>query len=420
MLDRTVAPLFSTSRSIELPIVKELTVSENFKTFYFDKVKQALTKIDIIYKAGKWQEPIPGIAHFTAQLIEKGTANKNSNEIAEIFDQYGAHIEIAPGFDYTTVSLYCLSNKIKDVLPLFLEILLTPSFPKEELDLSKSIFAQNLKINNEKNSYVASKLIRKNIFGERHPYGSSIEENALVKINQDTLKNFFIERFNPFEIYITGRTENDELNFIVDQLKKLSPIKTIAKPLQHSISVGEKEEYLQKDGSVQTSLRLGKRLINRNHKDYFDLLFLNHILGGYFGSRLMKNIREEKGLTYGINSSLNTLLNDSFFVIGADVNKENQEITIQEIRNELQNLREVKINDQELEIAKSHFLGSIQIDMANPFSVMDKIKNVNLNGLKPTYYNDLFSQVSNLTSDHLMNTAQTYLSDNDLFIVKVG
>src|SRR6478609_2596525 len=191
MLDRTVAPLFSTSRSIELPSVKKLTVSDHFNTYYFDQVKQALTKIDVVYKAGKWQESIPGIAHFTAQLIEKGTAGKNSHEIAEIFDQYGAHVEIAPGFDYTTVSLYCLSNKIKDVLPLFLEILLTPSFPKEELDLYKSIFAQNLKINNEKNSHVASKLIRKNIFGESHPYGSSIEESALGKINQDTLKNFF-------------------------------------------------------------------------------------------------------------------------------------------------------------------------------------------------------------------------------------
>jgi len=420
MLDRTVAPLFSSSSSIELPSVKELTVSDHFNIYYFDQVKQALIKIDVVYKAGKWQEQIPGTAHFTGQLIEKGTKGKNSHEIAETFDQFGAHVEIAPGFDYTTVSLYCLSNKIKNVLPLFLEILLTPSFPKEELDLSKSIFGQNLKINNEKNSHVASKLIRKNIFGESHPYGSSIEESALEKINQGTLKNFFVEHFTPFEIYITGRTESAELNFIIGQLNKLGSTKTIPTPLQHSVSAGQKEEYLQKDGSVQTSLRLGKRSINRNHKDYFDLLFLNHILGGYFGSRLMKNIREEKGLTYGINSSINTLLNDSFFVIGADVNKENKEITIQEIRNELQNLREVKINEQELEIAKSHFLGSIQIDMANPFSVMDKIKNINLNGLKSTYYNDLFNQVSNLTSEHLINTAQSYLSDNDLFIVKVG
>ena len=420
MLDRTVAPLFSTSRSIELPSVKKLTVSNHFNTYYFDQVKQALIKIDVVYKAGKWQETFAGVAHFTAQLIEKGTTGKKSHEIAGVFDQYGSHVEITPGFDYTTISLYCLSNKIREVLPLFLEILSTPSFPKDELELAKSIFAQNLKINNEKNSFVASKLIRKNIFGESHPYGSSVEEKTLQKINQNTLKDFFAERFDPFEIYITGRSENTELDFIIDQLKKLSSIKSVTKPAQHSLSIGPKEEYLQKDESVQTSLRLGKRSINRNHQDYFDLLFLNHILGGYFGSRLMKNIREEKGLTYGINSSVNTFLNDSFFVIGADVNKENQEITIQEIRNELQSLREVKINDQELEIAKSHFLGSLQIDMANPFSVMDKIKNVNLNGLKPTYYNDLFSRVSSLTSDHLITTAQTYLSDSDLFIVKVG
>lgn len=420
MLDRTVAPSFSTSRSIELPLVKKLVVSDHFNTYYFDQVRQALIKIDVVYKAGKWQESFPGVAHFTSQLIEKGTTSKKSNEIAEVFDQYGSHVEIAPGYDYTTISLYCLSNKIKDVLPLFLEILLMPSFPKEELELSKSIFTQNLKINNEKNSFVASKLIRKNIFGENHPYGSSVEEKTLNKISQGTLKTFFEERFNPFEIYITGRTEGAELNFIIDQLKKLNTTGITTAPTHHSVSAEQKEEYLRKEGSVQTSLRLAKKSINRTHQDYYDFLFLNHILGGYFGSRLMKNIREEKGLTYGINSSLNTFLNDSFFVIGADVNKENQEITIQEIRNELRNLREVKINEQELEIAKSHFLGSIQTDMANPFSVMDKIKNVNLNGLKSTYYNDLFTRIAHLTSDNLIATARTYLTDEDLFIVKVG
>jgi len=420
MPDRKVAPPFSLSRSIELPSVKKLNISDHFNTYYFDQVRQALIKIDVVYKAGKWQEPFPGVAHFTAQLIEKGTSGKKSGDIAEIFDQYGAHVEIASGFDYTTISLYCLSNKVKEVLPLFLEILLTPSFPKDELELSKSIFRQNLKINNEKNSHVASKLIRKNIFGESHPYGSSVEDSTLDKINEAALMAFFTERFRPFEIYITGRTEKAELNYITDQLKKLISSEPITKPSQHQISSGRKEEYLQKEGSVQTSLRLGKKSINRNHKDYFDLLFLNHILGGYFGSRLMKNIREEKGLTYGINSSLNTFLHDSFFVIGADVNKENQEITIQEIRNELQNLRDIKINNQELEIAKSHFLGSIQIDMANPFSVVDKIKNINLNQLNPDYYNQLFNRIGNLTSDSLIGIAQTYLTDQDLFIVKVG
>lgn len=420
MIDRKVAPSFSTSRSLELPLAKKLNVSDHFDTYYFDQVRQALLKIDIIYKAGKWQEPFPGISNFTAQLIEKGTSDKKSYEIAGIFDQYGAHVEISPGFDYTTVSLYCLSNKVEEVFPLFLEILQTPSFPEEEIDLVKSIFAQNLKINNEKNSYVASKLIRRNLFGENHPYGSSVELNHLDKITQTNLLSFFKERFNPFAIYITGQINDSKIDYILRLLRTLKSDGQENLIETHPVISSTKEEYIQKEGSVQTSLRLGKRSINRNHKDYFDLLFLNHILGGYFGSRLMKNIREDKGLTYGISSSLSPFLNDSFFVIGADVNKENQDITIREIQNELRKLREEKVDSQELEIAKSHFLGSIQLDMANPFSVMDKIKNVNLNKLDPHYYSKLFNRINTLSSDDLSSIAQIYLTDNDLFIVKVG
>jgi zinc protease len=384
-------------------------------------VRQALIKIDIIYKAGKWYEPSVGISHFSAQLIEKGTQKKDSSQIAETFDQYGAHIEIAPGYDYTTVSLYCLSNKLKDVFPLFIEILLTPSFPESELELSKNIFAQNLKINNEKNSYVASKLIRRNIFGSSHPYGSSVEEKKLVGISREEIIRFFKGHFSPYEIYLTGQIDNSSLKYISQELKQLDSATGANKvAIQPLLTIGEKEEYLEKKGSIQTSLRLGKRTINRNHKDYFDLLLLNHILGGYFGSRLMKNIREEKGLTYGINSSINTFLHDSLFVIGADVNKKNQEITIQEVRNELKSLREQKISSPELEIAKSHFLGSIQLDMANPFSVMEKIKNINLNHLDTNYYNELFNRINRLTSNDLIEISKIYLTDEDLTIVKVG
>jgi zinc protease len=421
MIDRKIAPPFSSSRSLELPTVRKLKISDQFSVHYFDQVKQDLVKIDVVYKAGKWQEPFPGVSHFTSQLLEKGTTSKSSSEIAVIFDQFGAHIEIAPGFDYTTVSLYCLSNKINQVLPLFIEILSTPSFPENELALTKNIFAQNLKVNNEKNSYVSSKLIRKNIFGVAHPYGSSIEESHLDLIHQESIKAFFEKEFIPFQIYITGQLNQNSLDYALTHLKSIYRLDNVtASTPTHMLGSGKQEEYMQKPESIQTSLRLGKRIINRAHKDYPDILLLNHILGGYFGSRLMKNIREEKGLTYGIHSSLNAFLNDCFFIIGADVNKENQEITIKEIRNELKKLRGEKIDLQELEVAKSHFLGSIQLDMANPFSVIEKIKNVNLNFLNAHYYNQLFNRISKVTNEELIHTAEQYFTDDDLFIVKVG
>jgi zinc protease len=420
MLDRKLAPAFSQSHSIILPEAKRISISKNIDALYFDQVRQALVKIDIVYKAGKWHENQVGVSHFTSQMLEKGTANKSSSEIAEIFDRYGAQVEIAPGFDYVTVSLYSLSNKIRQVLPLFIEILEAPSFPSEELDLLKSIFSENLKVNNEKNSYVASKVIRKNIFGADHSYGSSIEESHLEEINSASIKEFFKSNFSPHELYITGQLDASSLEYVVETLKGISSVGKSLELKNHKVISTLKDEYIEKKESIQTSIRLGKRTINKTHKDYFNLLLLNHVFGGYFGSRLMKNIREEKGLSYGISSSVNTFLHDSFFVIGADVNKINLDLTITEIQNELKKLRTEMIPEQELEIAKNHLLGSIQLDMANPFSVIEKIKNIRLNQLDINHYTILFKKVSESSSLDLLKTAQTYFLEEELFSVKVG
>lgn len=420
MLDRKIAPPFTHSNSIELPLPQELKIAEGLNVLYFDLVKQALIKIEFIYKAGKWYEPVSGLSYFTAQMLEKGVGSKTSSYVAEVFDLFGAHIEISSGFDYTSIALYSLSDKLKDVLPLFLEMLQSPSFPEEELELMKGIFSQNLKVNNEKNSYVAAKLIRKNIYGTNHPYGNTLEEADLININTDGMHQFFRQYFQPTQIYITGSLRSNQLSFVNTQIgtMKLAQYKTDS--LSHPIAQGIIEESQEKQDSVQVSIRMGKRSINKGHKDFFSLLFLNHILGGYFGSRLMKNIREEKGLTYGIYSSLNTFNKDSFFTIGADVNRDNQEITIQEIRNELKKLSIEQIPEKELSIAKNHFIGSIQLDMANPFAVVEKIKNINLNQLDSKYYTNLLKEISELTANSLVATAQKHLQDQDLFLVKVG
>jgi predicted Zn-dependent peptidase len=179
-------------------------------------------------------------------------------------------------------------------------------------------------------------------------------------------------------------------------------------------------QYVKKEGSLQSSIRLGKRSPLKKDPDYFDLRIFNHLLGGFFGSRLMKNIREEKGLTYGIHSSLNTFVRDGFFVIGADVNKVNLEFAIREIRSELRNLRDHAVDEQELGLAKNHFIGSLQADMANLFSVIDKIKSIQLHHLPQRYYQDLFDRVDRVGPEDILRIAAKYFQDDSLFEVAVG
>jgi zinc protease len=171
---------------------------------------------------------------------------------------------------------------------------------------------------------------------------------------------------------------------------------------------------------VQSTIRKAKKSIGKMHHDYIDALFLNHILGGYFSSRLMKNIREDKGLSYGISSSLHALKNDSYLVIGADVNRENLNLTFEEIRKELKQLRTEKIEEEELNLARNHFIGSLQLEITTSFAHADKIKNIILFNLSPQHYQNMINRVEAITAENLIQVANQYFSEDSFVEVAVG
>ncbi|MBS1680627.1 MAG: insulinase family protein [Bacteroidetes bacterium] len=384
---------------------------------YHPKVNQEVFKLEVVYKAGKWFEPKFGVAHFTASMLDKGTRLKSSKQIAELLDYYGAQIEATSGYDFATVTLYGLKKYFKEIIAIFYEIVTEPSFQGEELQLQKDIFIQNLKINNEKNSFLASKLIRKNIFGYFHPYGHSTETEDVVKLTIDDLQSYFISSFTPHEIFLIGNLDDEHLK-LISQCFKFSSHPNIEKENTQIVS-GQTPQYIKRE-SIQSTLRLGKLTINRNHEDYFSVLLLNHILGGYFGSRLMKNIREKKGLTYGIYSSIVLFKNESILSIGADVGKEKSNLALSEIKHEMNFLADEPIPDEELHLAKNHLLGNLQLEAANPFASFEKVKNIRLNNLEVDYYTRLVIAINNIDSIKLKDAAIKYLNTENLFEVVVG
>jgi predicted Zn-dependent peptidase len=179
-------------------------------------------------------------------------------------------------------------------------------------------------------------------------------------------------------------------------------------------------QIVEKDGSVQASIRMGKTSVARSHADYSAVLFLNHILGGYFGSRLMKNIREEKGLSYGISSSLQTMSMNSYLMIGADVNRENLDLAFTEIRKELQRLRTQRIGSTELETARNHFIGSLQLEITTSFAHADKLKNILLFNLPKDFYQKLIGRIDQIGPDELIAIAEEYFKEDSFMEVAVG
>ncbi|MBL7859045.1 MAG: insulinase family protein [Cyclobacteriaceae bacterium] len=419
MLDRTIPPPFIRSNSFDLLTPEKTTLENGLEVFFIRGGEQDVVKIELIFKAGRWFEQTWGAAYFAAHNLTRGTKQKNSFIIAELFDRYGAHVEISPGLDIVSVALYSLSKNLAASLNLIIEILLEASFPEKELAQLKSVYLQNLKINQEKTSFLASALFRKKLFGESHPYGKELEETDIAALVPEQLRAHAHAYFKDVKVFVSGKIDSNNYSLITSRLASLSFSPVEQKSLTPS-PLDKFELYQEKEGSVQASIRMGRKSVLRTHADYVDVLFMAHILGGYFGSRLMKNIREEKGLTYGIHGSLHALKHESYLIIGADVNKENVSLTQDEIRKELRRLRTEPIDANELDTARNHFIGSLQAEIATPFANADKIKNLNIFNLDSAYYQNMILRIEKITSEDLLRIGDIHFSEDSFSSVAVG
>lgn len=419
MPDRTAQPDFQKSSAFDLLQPETITLKNQLPITVVRGGNQAVAKIEFVFEAGKWYEPHPGVSYFTAHQLQKGTSSKNSYQISGETEQRGIHVEVGPGHDLTSISLYGLTKNIHEVFELMRDIIVAPAFPQSELDQMKAIYTQTLKINLEKTSYLASLELKKKLFGFDHPYGRDAELSDIAEIQRDWLTDFHQARFSNTTLFCSGAITDSLLLALTNCFQSLqlhTPPEKKANVIQANVS----DEFIERKESVQSSIRLGRSTVNRTHPDYPALLLLNHIFGGYFGSRLMKNIREEKGLTYGINSSVAVLKHASYLTIGTDVNKENRERALEEIKNEMRKLCTQLIAKTELETARNHFIGSLQSEITTPFAHADKIKNLLLFSLPPGYYQQLIFKIDALSTQDLMDTANKYLNPETFSSVTVG
>lgn len=419
MLDRTIAPPFKRSTTFELIKPQKKFLSGGAEAYFVLGGTQEVSKIEIIFPAGRWVEKAWGGAYFTSNLLSKGTKKKTSSDIANLLDRYGAHLEVNPGVDFVSLSLYVLNKNFEPSILLFLELLTVSVLPQSELDLLKSIYLQNLKVNQEKTSFQASRLMRKNLFGETHPYGKELEAEEVNQLSQGDLIEHYINFFNKGTLLISGKVSDANQRFVTQAFAAFEHHQIERDDFSSGAGIALRET-LAKEGSVQSSIRMAKKSIGKTHMDYVDTLFLTHILGGYFGSRLMKNIREDKGLSYGISSSLHALKHDSYLVIGADVNRENLKLTFDEIGKELKRLRTEKIEEEELNTARNHFIGSLQLEITTSFAHADKIKNIVLFNLTQQYYQDMINRIDVITAEDLIAIAGQYFSEDSFVEVAVG
>ena len=423
MLDRTISPDFQTIKEVNIPPVQVITLSNGIALYVVNVGEQPILKMEFSFEAGNWQETQNGISLFTSKMISEGTNKHSSSEISEYFDKFGSFIESGQGLDRANFVVYGLKKHLPFLLPMVQDLLNDAIFPEKELETLKNIQLQTLQVNSEKTAFIANKTFRKKVFGDIHPYGNSMTQEAIEGINQSELIDFYRNYWQgkPYRIYLSGKVGETEIKLIEEYFGSQKIGESIESKTFPNIILPKGEHILiDKAGAMQSSIRMGKQLMTRKHPDFFTMMLLNEVLGGYFGSRLMKNIREEKGLTYGISSNLALFGKAGYFVIGTDVKREFTQQTIDEIHKEIKILQTELITGDELEVVKNYMVGSFAGSLNTPFDITDRYKVIFSENLPLDFYKNYIAKLQQVSDVMLLEAANKYLQADSLFEVVVG
>ena len=420
MLDRTVAPAINRIEQVTIPEAKKVAFDNGLSLFYINAGQQPVVRLEVVFKAGKWFESIPGQSYFTGKMLTEGTKSFTAKEIAGLFDAYGAFVEVVPGFDRVTLTLHLLTRHLPSILPVLREVVTEPSFQQKELDTIKTRKKQQLLVDLEKNSFVAAQRFTENIFGINHPYGRLLSQSNIEAIERQSVIDFFQKQFSGnYEVIMCGAIGENELELVNKYLGQ-TPKRT-ANDIQVTFQPYEATKvFKEKEDSLQSSVRLGMPFINRSHKDYLEMIVVNEILGGYFGSRLMRNIRENKGYTYGIRSVISCLDQASFWTVSTDVKKQFWKQTLEEISYEIGVLRNQQVPKEELETVKNYMLGTFVSSIDTPFALADKFKTIHYSGLDYRYYQQYFKTIKEIDQDRILELSQEYLREEAMTTVVIG
>ena len=420
-LDRTTPPTSHPLRMMSLPKAEQIMLSPTVPVWTVKSGVQPVVGINILLNTAGHTNSIPGIGSYAAKMLLEGTTTKSSARFAEAVASLGAFLDIDYSSDGLGVSIHCLEKMAEPVLALVAEMLYAPAFGHTDFERLKAQTVQQLSVQEQKNSHLASTTFRHILF-KGHPYGTSLTSEKASQCTREDARIWYYEnmRTASMSIYVAGANPEVVLPALNQYLGQWEGISNRLVTLSEQPLLTATPHYVPGANKLQTSIRQGTRSINQKHPDYPAYRMANEIFGGYFGSRLMANIREDKGYTYGISSQLVHFRQASMFVIGTDVKAEATQSTLDEIRFEMQRMRTEPVPTDELETVKNYKLGGYLGSINTPFDVLDKVKALNLAGLDTSYLDTFYAQLLALTPEQVMQAAYDHWQPEHLLTVVAG
>ncbi len=423
MLNRKSAPHIKDAIEfeLELPPYQKHILKNGVEVYAINLGNLDTLMINWIFDAGNWYEEKKGVANAASALLKNGTSRRNAFAINEHFEYYGAYLSRASHYETGDITLHCLGKHIRELLPVVAELVMDSIYPREELDIFKKNSQQRLQVSLKKSDFVAGRLIDAALYGPSHPYGRYSALEDYQALEQEDLAAFYKKYYQhgSCRIIVAGKLPPailEQMEEYFGGLPLKGPGKADAGP-SHTILPSKEKKYdiVNDPSGVQGSIRIARNFPNRHHPDFQKVQVLNNVFGGFFGSRLMTNIREDKGYTYGIYSYLANNRQESAWIISTEAGKEVCAATIEEVYKEMRLLREKPVGKEELQIVRNFAIGTVLGDLDGPFHVAGRWKNILLNGLDGNYFKESIRIVKTITPAVLQELAIKYLDPAAFF-----
>ena len=421
-LDRTKVPSIRNLDSIRIPEYKEYTLSNGLPVYALNIGTQDVIKLELVFRAGRTVEHKKVVSRATQDMLKEGTKSYKNFEISEKVDFYGTYIGTQFNLDANTIGFHCLKKYFKDILPYLSSILFEPVFPEEELQAWKHNARQKLAVDLERSDVLAYRKLTEQIFGSEHPYGYNSTVDLFNQLSREDLIRHHKEQYikENCQVFITGNVDDSCIQLLESFFSSAMPSGNRLDVSFPEIDLEPQKLIVPAPSDVQTSVRLGYRLFNKGHKDYNGLYVLNNLFGGYFGSRLMMNIREEKGLTYNIYSSIDSFMHDGYFYIGSETSSENVEELITEIYKEMDILKTELVPEEELLMLRNYIMGNMMSMVDGAFNAAEVLRSYLADDLSFDLFKELMEKVRTIDAEELRQLARTYFDQERLHQIIVG
>ncbi|WP_303206929.1 M16 family metallopeptidase [Bacteroides oleiciplenus] len=425
MLDRSIQPFIREPEQLEVLSPERRVMPNGIPLYILNAGDNEVVRIDLLMEGGRWQQTQRLQALFTNRMLREGTRRYSAAAIAEKLDYYGAWLELSSSSEYAYITLYSLNKYLPETLDIFESIVKEPLFPEKELGVIVDNNIQQFLVNSSKVDFLAHRTLINAVYGDKHPCGQLVQEEDYHLINPSVLQSFYDRYYHSgnCSIYLSGKVSEDtirrvEVIFGSEPFGKgfLRPEKSIYVP---ATSPG-KRFFAEHADAMQSAVRIGMISLDRRHPDYMKARVLVILLGGYFGSRLMSNIREEKGYTYGISAGIMPYPDSGLFVINTETANEFVEPLIKEVYHEIDRLQNDLVSNEELAMVRNYMLGDMCRSYESAFSLADAWIFIHTSGLSNSYVMDAVDAVKTVTPDEIRELASQHLCKETLKEVVSG